>query len=168
MTQEERRANETKLVFTRKHGLNIAIKLSSTAYNRLADALLSEQLQRPSPEFIDWLRFLGRLSDEDGRYASTLVTDWTSQQDTVVKRLADTLAKLQDKSAPQLHITQVIQEKLSEYDVLARKSEEFRQRLETRLVALREQLEDALIQIATWGAWLESQADTQDRSEADG
>lgn len=168
LTQEERRANETKLVFTRKHGLNIAIKLSSTAYNRLADALLSEQLQRPSPEFIDWLRFLGRLSDEDGRYASTLVTDWTSQQDTVVKRLADTLAKLQEKGAPQLHITQVIQEKLSEYDVLARKSEEFRQRLETRLVALREQLEDALIQIETWGAWLASQADTQDRSEADG
>jgi len=73
LTKEEHHANETKLVFARKHGLNSAIKLSSTAYNRLADTLLSEQLQRPSPEFIDWLRFLGRISDEDGRYASTLV-----------------------------------------------------------------------------------------------
>lgn len=168
LAQEERRVNETKLVFTRKHGLNSAIKLSSTAYNRLADTLLSEQLQRPSPEFINWLRFLGRLSDEDGGYASTLVSSWTSQQDTVVTRLADTLAKLQEKGASQSHITQAIQEKLSEYDVLARQSEEFRQRMKNRIVSLREQLESALTQIEAWGAWLASQTDTQDKSETDG
>ena len=168
LIQEERRANETKSVFTRKHGLNSSIKRSSTAYNRLADRLLGEQLQRPSPEFIDWLRFLGRLSDEDGRYGSKLVSDWTSQQDTAVKRLADTLAKLKEKGASQSNITQAIQEKLSEYDVLARRSEEFRLRLESRIVILREQLEGVLTQVETWGAWLASQTGTEDKSEVDG
>jgi hypothetical protein len=168
LIQEERRANETKSVFTRKHGLNSSIKRSSTAYNRLADRLLGEQLQRPSPEFIDWLRFLGRLSDEDGRYGSKLVSDWTGQQDTAVKRLADTLAKLKEKDASQSNITQAIQEKLSEYDVLARRSEEFRLRLGNRIVILREQLEDVLTQVETWGAWLASQTGAEDKSEVDG
>lgn len=168
LIQEEQRAKETKSIFTRKHGLNSAIKLSSTAYNRLAETLLSEQLQRPSPEFIDWLRFFGRQSDKDGRYASTLVSGWANQQETVVKRLANSLAKLQEKSATRLYITQAIQEKLDEYDVLARQSEEFRQRLETKLVALHEQLEDTLLQIETWGAWLASQIDNQDKVETDG
>ena len=167
LIQEERRANETKSVFTRKHGLNSAIKLSSTAYNRLADRLLSDQLQRPSPEFIDWLRFLGRLLDEDGRHASTLVSDWISQQDTVVKRLANTLAKLQKKGATQPHVVEAIQEKLDEYDVLAKQSGEFRQRMESRIVILHEQLEGALTQIETWGTWLASRSGAQVKPEAD-
>ncbi|GMQ87554.1 MAG: hypothetical protein BMS9Abin08_0758 [Gammaproteobacteria bacterium] len=168
LTQEERGAKEAKAVFTRKHGLNSAIKRSSTAYNRLAGGLLSNQLQRPSPEFIDWLRFLGRLSNEDGQNASMLVSDWTTQQDTVVKRLADTLEKLREKGATQSHISESIQEKLGEYDVLARKSTEFRQRLASRIVILHEQLEGSLTHIEIWGAWLASQAGTQDKSEADG
>ena len=167
LIQEEKRAKDTKLIFTRKHGLNSAIKRSSTAYNRLAERILSEQLQRPSPEFIDWLRFFGRQLDEDGRYASKLVTDWISQHDTVVKRLADTLQKLQEKDASQSQITQAILDKLREYDVIARRSEEFRQRLQKRIVTLREQLEDTLTQIETLGVWLASQSDNEDKPEVD-
>jgi len=167
LKQEESRARDTKSEFTRKHGLNSTITLSSTAYNRLADTLLSRQLQRPSPEFIDWLRFVGRLSDDDGLRASTLVSGWINQQDTVVKRLADTLATLQEKGASRLHITQAIQEKLSEYGVLAEQSGEFRQRLERRTISLGERLENALVQIETWGTWLESLTNAQDKSDAD-
>ena len=167
LTQEEHRAREAKLVFTRKYGLNSSIKLSSTAYNRLADWLLSEQLQRPSPEFIDWLRFIGQLSDEDGHKASTLVSSWSNHQDTIVKRLADTLAKHQEKGASLAHINQEIQEKLTEYDALAKQSGELRKRLESRIISLREQLDVALTQIEIWGTWLTSQPATQDKIDKD-
>jgi len=156
LAQEENRTNETKLVFARKHGLNSAIKRSATAYDRLAQTLLSGQLQRPSPEFLDWLRFMGRLSDEDGRYASTLVSAWTSQQTNVVGRLAETVAKLQEKGASQSHVAQAIREKLEEFDRLAKQSSDFRQRLEGRIVTLREQLDIALTQLESWGMWLAS------------
>lgn len=167
LSQEEQRAKETKSLFTRKHGLNSAIKLSSTAYNRLADTLLSEQLQRPSPEFIDWLRFLGRLSDENGQQALSLINEWTSQQDTAKQRLAGTLSKLQEKGATQTSIAVVILEKLSEYDMLAFKSEKFRQQLEGGITELREKLEDSLLQIETWGAWLASQSGDQSEVDVD-
>ncbi len=156
LAQEEKRANETKLAFTRKHGLSAATKLSATAYKGLAQTLLSEQLQRPSPEFLDWLRFLGRLTDEDGRYGTKLVSDWTSQQDNVVNRLAETVAKLQEKGASLSHVAQAIREKLAEFDRLAKQSSDFRQRLESRIVTLREQLDVALTQMESWGVWLAS------------
>jgi hypothetical protein len=158
LAQEDKRANETKLAFTRKHGLGGATKLSATAYKGLAQTLLSEELTRSSPEFLDWLRFLGRLPDEDGRYASKLVSDWTSQQDNVVSRLAETLAKLQEKGAPHLHVVKAIREKLDEFDKLAKQSGDYRQRLESRIVTLREQLDVALTQMESWGVWLASQA----------
>lgn len=154
---EEKRTNEIKLNFTRKHGLSSAIKRSVTAYDRLAQSLLSEQLQRPSPEFLDWLRFLGRLSDEDGRHASKLVSDWTSQQANVVSRLAGAVAKLQEIGGSQSNVAQAIREKLDEFDGLAKQSSDFRQRLESRVAALREQLDVALIQLESWGAWLSLQ-----------
>ena len=165
--EEARQANDKKSAFTRQHGLNSSITRSSTAYNRLAERLLSAQLQRPSPEFIDWLRFVGRLSGEDGQYSSKLVLDWQSHQDTTVKRLAETLEKLQEKGAPQSHLNQAIKESLAGYDVLARRSGELRQRLEKQMSALHEQLENALIQIETWGTWLASRLETPDKNKAD-
>lgn len=167
LSQEELRAKETKSLFTRSHGLNSAIKLSSTAYNRLADTLLTEQLQRPSPEFIDWLRFLGQLTNEKGQQALSLIAEWSSQQNTAIQRLAGTLSKLQGIGAPQTSITEEILEKLSEYDMLAYKSEKFRQQLESGITEIREQLEEALLQIETWGAWLASQVDGQTKVDAD-
>jgi len=167
LSQEEQRAKDTKSFFTRKHGLNSAIKLSSTAYNRLADTLLSEQLQRPSPEFIDWLRFLGRLSGENGKQALSLINEWKSHQDTAIQRLAGTLSKLQEIGATQADIAVVILEKLNEYDMLAIKSETFRQQLEGGITELREQLEDSLLQIETWGTWLSSQSGDQPEVDVD-
>lgn len=167
LVQEEMRAKETKLVFTRKHGLSGATKLSETAYRGLAETLFSEQLQRPSPEFLDWLRFLERLSDEDGGSATKLVSDWTSQQVNVVKRLAETVARLQAIGASPTNIAQAIREKLDEFDRLAKQSSDFRQRLESRIVTLREQLDVVLTQMENWGVWLASQATTQVAPEAD-
>lgn len=167
LTQEEKRTNEIKLTFTRKHGLSSVIKRSATAYDRLAQSLLSEQLQRPSPEFLDWLRFLGRLSDEDGRHASKIVSDWTSQQANVVTRLAETVAKLQGIGASQTEIAEAIREKLDEFDRLAKQSNEFRLRLEGRIANLRDQLDAALIQIESWGAWLASKSTVNAPSEID-
>jgi hypothetical protein len=158
LAQEEKSANEIKINFTRKHGLNGAIKRSVTAYDRLAQTLLTEQLQRPSPEFLDWLRFLEKLSDEDGRLASKLASDWTSQQANVVVRLAQTLAKLQEIGATQANIVQAIRESLDEFDNLAHRSNEFRQRFEKQGSTLRDQLDVALSQIESWGAWLATQA----------
>lgn len=157
LIREENSAKEKKSTFTRKHGLNSAITRSTTAYDRLAKTLLLEQLQRPSPEFLEWLRFLGRLSDEDGMHASKLVSDWTSQQGNVVTRLAETVAKLQEKGASQSHIVQAIREKLVEFDRLTKQSSDFRQRLEHRIVILRDQLDVALTQMESWGVWLASQ-----------
>jgi hypothetical protein len=99
LIQEEKRTNDIKLAFTRKHGLSGAIKHSKTAYKGLAEGLLQKHIQRPSSEFLDWLRFWGRTSGEDGRVASSLLSDWTNQQSTVVDRLAGVLSKLQEKGA---------------------------------------------------------------------
>lgn len=161
LAQEEKRANEKKLAFTRKHGLGGATKLSVTAYKGLAQKLLSEQLQRPSPEFLDWLRFVGRLSGDDGRYASKIVSDWIIQQDNVVSRLPETVAKLHEKGASQAQIAQAIREKLVEFDELANQASDFRQHLESQIVTLREQLDVALTQIESWGEWLVSRTTTQ-------
>lgn len=167
LVQEEMRAKETKLAFTRKYGLSGATKLSETAYRGLAETLFSEQLQRPSPEFIDWLRFLERLSDEDGGSASRLVSEWTSQQVNVVKRLADAVAGLQAIGASQAHIAQAIREKIDAFNRLANQSSDFHQHLERRIVTLREQLDIALTQMESWGVWLASQEATQTAPEAD-
>lgn len=167
LTSEASQANHAKVDFTRNHGLKSSITRSSTAYNRLARMLFSDQLQRPSPEYIDWLQSLEHLSDEDWQDASALISDWTNQQNNVVERLADTLEKLQKNGAPQSHITTAIQEKLSEYDNLAIRSGELRQRIESRIVNLREQLEVALTQIDSWGTWLESSVRSREYSEAE-
>lgn len=168
LAKEEKSANETKLNFTRKHGLNGAIKRSVTAYDRLAQTLLSEQLQRPSPEFLDWLRFLEKLSDEDGRRASKLASDWTGQQANVVVRLAETMAKLQEIGATQSNIAQAIHEKLDEFDSLAQQSSDFRQRLESQGSTLRDQLDVALSQVDSWGTWLAFQTAAPVAPESDG
>lgn len=167
LAQRENSAKETKSAFTRKHGLNSTISRSTTAYDRLAKTLLSEQLQRPSPEFLDWLRFLGRLSDEDGRYAFKLVSDWINQQTNVVNRLAEAVAKLQEKGASQSYVAHAIREKLDEFDRLSKQSSDLRQRLESRIVMLREQLDVALTQMESWGMWLASQATAPTAPEAD-
>lgn len=167
LAQEEKRANDVKLSFTRKHGLSGAIKRSATAYDRLAQSLMAEQLQRPSPEFLDWLRFIGRTSDEDGRFASKLASAWTSQQVNVVDRLADTVAKLQQLGATHADTTKAIREKLDEFGDLAAQSDDFRKRLEGRIVTLREQLEIALVQLESWGLWLASQSISPAAPESD-
>lgn len=167
LMQEEKRTNETKLVFTRKYGLNGSIKRSATAYDRLAQTLLSEQLQRPSPEFLDWLRFFGRLSDDDGRYASKLVSDWTTQQANAVSRLAEAVAKIQEIGASQSDIANVICEKLDDFDRLAKRSSDFHQKLESRIATLRDQLDIALAQIDSWGVWLALQANEPMVPESD-
>jgi len=167
LTQEAKRADDIKHEFTRKHGLSGAVKRSVTAYNRLAQAQLSEQLKRPSPEFLDWLSFLARLSDEDGKYASKLVSDWTNQQSILATRLADTMTKLQEKGASQSNLSQAIREKLDEFDRLANETGDFYQRFESKIVMLREQLDVALAQIESWGVWLVSQAIAPPSQEAD-
>ncbi len=158
LLREEIRIKETKLVFTRKYGLNSATKIRATAYKKLAEKLLVEQLQRPGPEFLNWLRFLEQHSDEDGRFASKLVSNWTSQQDNDVTRLAETITKLQELGASETQIAHAIQEKLDEFDQLAKKSGDFRQRIDERIVILRDQLDVALTQIESWGTWLALQS----------
>lgn len=167
LVHEEKRTNEIKLAFTRKYVLSGATKLSETAYRRLAETLFADQLQRPSPEFLDWLRFMERLSDEDRGNASKLVSDWASHQSTAVKRLAETVAGLQAIGASQSHVAQAIREKLDEFDRLAKQSSDFRQRIESRIVTLREQLDVAQGQMESWGVWLASQATIQTAPEAD-
>ena len=156
LAQEERRANDDKHAFTRKHGMSGAIKLSKTAYKGLAERLLQTELQRPSPEFIEWLRFWGKMADEDGQRANRLSEAWASQQATVTTRLAEALAKLQEDGAEKPLLSQTIHERLTAFDDLARQSIEFRGRMESRIAPLRDQLETALTQIETWGAWLAS------------
>ncbi len=168
LAQEEHRANEIKLAFTRKHGLSGAIKLSSTAYKGLAQELMLKELQRASPEFLDWLRFWGRLSGEDGSHASKLSSDWTNLDANLVDRLAGIVAKLQEKGASESQLAQEIQARLDEFDGLARLSADFRQRLENRLLPLRDQIDNAIIQIDTWGAWLASRLSVSSAAQADG
>lgn len=167
LAQEWNRAEEIKKVFTRKHLLNAAIKLSATAYKKLAEGSLQKGLQRPSPEFLGFLRFWGRMSGEDGRYASKLASDWTNQQENAVDRLAGTMAKLQENGASQSQIAQEIQARLNELDGLAKQSGEFRQRLENRIATLRDQIDHALIQIEAWSVWLASNSATAAKPEVD-
>lgn len=167
LAHEEIRSKETKSVFTRKYGLSGQIIRSVTAYDRLAQSLLSAQLQRPSPEFLDWLRFLEKRSDDDGQQAAMLVSAWISQQANVITRLAESVAKLQEIGATQSQIAQAIREKLDEFDRIAKQSSDFRQRLENRIATLREQIDVALTQMESWGVWLASQATGTTAPEAD-
>ena len=167
LVKEEKSAKEIKLLFTRKHGLNSGITRSATAYDRLAKTLLSDQLKRPSPEFLDWLRFMERLSGEDGTHASKLLSGWTNQQTNVVSRLAETMSKLQEIGASKLEIGQAIKERLDDFDKLANQSTDFHQLLESRIVTLREQLDVALTQVESWGVWLSLQTTTPIAPESD-
>ena len=167
LTNGERRANEVKSAFTQKHGLNSSITRSATAYNRLAGNMLSEQLQRPSAEFIDWMRIIGRLSGEDGKYGARLVSAWAVYHDATTKQLADSLAKLQELGASRSQIAQAIKQEIDKYDELAQSSGELRQRLHRRLSTLHDQLQEALTQMETWGAWLAAQTETLINTEAD-
>ena len=167
LAQEENRAKETKLSFTHKHGLSGAVKLSSTAYKGLAQGLLQKQLPRPSPEFLEWLRFWARMSDEDGKQAAKLASDWTNQQENVIDRLSGALSKLQAQGAKQSQIAQDIQSRLDELDVLAGQSGEFRKRLENKISTISDQIDHALNQIEVWGAWLASKSSTSEKSEED-
>lgn len=167
LTNGERRANEVKSAFTQKHGLNSSITRSATAYNRLAGNMLSEQLQRPSAEFIDWMRIIGRLSGEDGKYGARLVSAWAVYHDATTKQLADSLAKLQELGASRSQIAQAIKQEIDKHDELAQSSGELRQRLHRRLSTLHDQLQEALTQMETWGAWLAAQTETLINTEAD-
>jgi len=165
LSSGEMRANEEKMAFTRSHGLSGAIKRSSTAYKRLASMLLTDQINRPSPEFLEWLRFLEKMSDEDGVIASKLISEWRIHQETAVNRVAETIAKLQEQGATRPHIAQALQDKLAEYDSIARQSVEFRGRMENRIELLREQLDESLEQIEAWGAWLASKTNIEPKPD---
>jgi len=167
LEQEEKRAKETKSLFTRKHGLSGSVKLSSTAYKGLANRLLQTQLPRPSPEFLEWLRFWARMSDEDGKQAAKLESDWANQQANVIDRLSGMLAKLQAKGAKHSLIAQEIQANLDEIDRLAGLSVEFRDSLLKRISTLSDQIDNALSQIEVWGVWLASQSTGLKETELD-
>lgn len=164
---EWHRADEIKKTFTRKHGLSAQITRSATAYKKLADGLFQKELPRPSPEFLERLRFWGRMSDEDGRCASKLLSDWSNQQANAVERLAGTVAKLQEKEESKSQIVWEIQARLDEIDGLARQSGEFWQRLEIRISKLRDQIDLSLNQIEILGAWLASRPTTSGQPETD-
>ncbi len=159
LAKEENSVKETKMIFTRKHGLNSSITRSATAYDRLAKALLTAQLQRPSSEFLDWLRFMGRLSREDGMLATKVLADWQNQQTNAVNRLTETMVKLQEIGATESEIASAVHEKLNEFNNLATQSCNFRQKLDDQIITLQEQLDVALTQLESWGVWLASRTD---------
>ena len=156
IAHEERQAKDRKSIFTKKHGLNSSISISETAYDRLAQRLLRDQLKRPSPEFLSWLDFLARLSDETGNRAEQLVSAWRAQQADVVAVLANTLAKLRVSSNSESVIAEEIKEKLESFDSLVARSEAFRRIVDDRVADLRDQLDQSLEAIEVWGAWLAS------------
>ena len=86
------------------------------------------------------------------------VSYWTTQQEHVVRRLAESLARLQERRVDQSQVVQAVREKLDEFDGLAKQSSDFRQRVDNRIATLREQLDLALTQIDSWGIWLASQS----------
>jgi energy-coupling factor transporter ATP-binding protein EcfA2 len=157
LLREENKANVIKLAFTRKHGLSGATKLSATAYKGLAQEVLQQELQQPSPEFLEWLRFFGQISDEDGYNASKLTMEWVTRQSSIVDRLSGVMAKLQEQKATQ-QIIEELHKRLDEFDKLARKSEDLRQRVEKRIVSIRDQIDNFISQIDVWGAWIASQS----------
>lgn len=167
ISKEENIVKEVKIIFTRKHGLNSSISRSSTAYNRLAKNLLAEQLQRPSTEYIEWMRFITSLPNEVSENASQLVGDWKIYQESLVDRLADNIAKLQGIGASRSDITEVILDKLKEFDDLADRSITFKEIFEEKITGLREHLDIALTQIDSWGIWLSSQQDSPQKLETD-
>lgn len=158
LTQEEKRTNDTKLAFTRKYGLEGTIKRSETAYDRLAQRLLQDQLHRPPPEFLSWLDFIVRLSGEDVEHASRLVSAWKSYQATFVTQLAGNLSGLQAVGANQDDIAKEIRATLEAFDKLSGQSKEFHERVAARIGVLREQLDQALSWIEVWGTWLAARA----------
>jgi len=154
LIQEESKTKEVKERFARAHGLSTSIRLSETAYDRLAQVLFSSQLKRPSPEFLSWLDFLGRSRDEAGHTATQLASRWRTHQSNVVTDLSATLAKLRASGSTETAIAVEIKEKLTIFDSLTHESEAFRKEIEARLSELREQLDAALSAIDTWGEWL--------------
>ncbi len=156
--QEEKDANAVKLAFTRKHNLNSAVKRSNTAYSRLAQGLLQEQLGRPARQFLDWLSFVARFSTEEGRGAAELAAAWANQQANSVASLSEVLAKLQGAGCAPSAIAQGIRENLDEYDRLASKSVAFHLAMEGHTAELRERLDQAIAQMEAWGYWLAARA----------
>jgi len=157
LLNEENRIKEIKSRFTRQYNLNGSITKSVTAYDRLAKMLLADQLQRVSPEFVDWLRFIEKLSSEDGEIASALLIDLSNQQSDVVNRLSEAISKLQEIGATSFDIGKAIKDQLDEYSVLAVKLSDFHQNLKSKTVLLHEKLDVSLTQIESWGVWLSSQ-----------
>ncbi len=154
LSQEERRANETKLMFTRKYEISGVIKKRETAYDRLAQGLLKDQLHRPSPEFLGWLDFFVRLAGQDLESASRLASAWRSYQATFVTQLAGNLSSLQAIGASQADIAKEVHETLDAFNRLAEQSKQFHARVFQRIGVLREQLDQALSWIDMWGTWL--------------
>lgn len=160
INQEERRATDVKLGFTRRHGLVGSIKLSETAYNRLAQSLLNENLERPSKEFLDWLAFLSRRSDTFGHRASRLSADWIALQSQAT-RLVDSLTKVRLFDDTPSSFVSPIRDHLDSFNKLLANTRSFREQLlEGHIKALHDQLDLAATQIESWGEWLSSRSNS--------
>lgn len=154
LLHEEARTKDIKNAFAHKHKLAASIRLSETAYDRLAQGLLGTQLNRPSPEFLNWLDFLGRRSDQAGVRASQLASAWRTYQENIVSDLASVLARLQSKSDAGNISVDMISEGLEVFDKLAEQSNEFSAFIEKDSTSLRNSLDESLAKIDLWSSWL--------------
>jgi hypothetical protein len=154
LTDEERRVKEKKDVFARKHGLTTSIRLSETAYDRLAQNLFRSGLNRPTPEFLSWLDLLSRRTDQRGSRASELASAWRVYQSNVATDLAKKVSQIQARHDVVTAIADAIDHELQAFDRLAAESIQLSRDIVEDSGPLREQIDQCVTWIDVWGAWL--------------
>lgn len=151
---EFNKVDRVKKEFCRSNQLNASITKSETAYNRLALKLFSNELNKPSSEFLDWLRFIGGLSEDIAQKAEKLLFDWGGYQSQSANRLAETLSKLYGFGDSFDQLQTPILETLENFNKLSLESENICELIRPQIKDLEEKLENSVSQINLWGDWL--------------
>ena len=167
LESREHDLNERKKVFTQKYGIRNNIKRSETAYERLAQSLLESRLHRISTEFLNWLKFIERLSGDESQTANNLLNKWQFQQNNTISNLSKQLSTIRQNDDSPSTIQQAVIEKLYEYDSLANESNNLIEKIIQNNREFNDQIEIIIVQVDNWGDWLISQSSIESTDSID-
>ncbi len=144
------KAAQRRQAFLRNLNLSASITRIDSALARIAEQVVQRHLQLPPPSLLAWLDQLVEVP-ELANDLSNLRSDWRQWSDESERtKLAAKLAV-----GPESDPLFTLETWLTQRNRLKSRTGELLQRLDQRLVAIREHFDETLRDLAAWGEWLE-------------
>ena len=155
------KAAQRRQGFLRNLGLPASITIIDTALTRIADQVLRQHLQPPSPSLFGWLDQIVMVPELANEFSSLRHDLRQSSEGPERTTLAAKLVGI-----PESEALLALENYLTQRNRLTSRIRESFQRLERRLAIIHEHFEETLRDLTSWGEWLERNPDQSPRKSS--